>query len=231
MGCRWPGTRRGDRMTAVRGWDDTSAADALALHRRGTRIGGVLATTDHKVVGYLYLATSFSFFLIAGLMAMVIRAELVEPGLQVVDSERYNQMFTIHGTVMLLLFATPLFAGFANVMVPLQIGAPDVAFPRLNALSYWLFLFGGLMVLSGFLVPGRAAAFGWSARTPVSADTCAPGLGGGLWVMGLVLSGSRTIFTAVELIATIVMMRAAGMEMFRVPIFVWIVLLSRVMVL
>ncbi len=218
-------------MTAVRGWDDTSAADALALHRRGTRIGGVLATTDHKVVGYLYLATSFSFFLIAGLMAMVIRAELVEPGLQVVDSERYNQMFTIHGTVMLLLFATPLFAGFANVMVPLQIGAPDVAFPRLNTLSYWLFLFGGLMVLSGFLVPGGAAAFGWFSYAPLSSETYSPGLGGDLWVMGLVLSGFGTIFTSVNLITTIITMRAPGMVMFRLPIFVWNVLLTSVMVL
>ena len=218
-------------MTAVRGWDDTSAADALALHRRGTRIGGVLATTDHKVVGYLYLATSFSFFLIAGLMAMVIRAELVEPGLQVVDSERYNQMFTIHGTVMLLLFATPLFAGFANVMVPLQIGAPDVAFPRLNTLSYWLFLFGGLMVLSGFLVPGGAAAFGWFSYAPLSSETYSPGLGGDLWVMGLVLSGFGTIFTSVNLITTILNMRAPGMVMFRLPIFVWNVLLTSVMVL
>ncbi|TDC67180.1 cytochrome c oxidase subunit I [Actinomadura sp. GC306] len=218
-------------MTAVQGRDDTSVDDALALHRRGTRIGNVLATTDHKVVGYLYLATSFTFFLLAGVMAMVIRAELLTPGLQVVDNQQYNQMFTIHGTIMLLLFATPLFAGFANVFVPLQIGAPDVAFPRLNTLSYWLFLFGGLMVLAGFVVPGGAAAFGWFSYAPLSSSTYSPGLGGDLWVMGLVLSGFGTIFTAVNLITTIITMRAPGMVMFRMPIFTWNALLTSVMVL
>jgi len=141
-------------MTAVDDPPDTSAADALARHRKGIRIGDVLATTDHKMVGYLYLGTSFAMFLIAGLMAMFMRAELMEPGMQVMNNLQYNQLFTIHGTIMLLLFATPLFAGFANVIVPLQIGAPDVAFPRLNTLSYYLFLFGALMVLAGFLMPG-----------------------------------------------------------------------------
>ena len=128
----------------------------------------MLATTDHKVVGYLYLTTSFAFFLAAGAMAMLMRAELARPGMQVVGREMYNELVTIHGTVMLLLFATPLFAGFANVLVPLQIGAPDVAFPRLNTLSYYLFAFGGLMVLSGFAAPGGAAAFGWTGYTPLS---------------------------------------------------------------
>src|SRR4051812_48757831 len=107
------------------------AIPGQARRSRGEMITSVLATTDHKVVGYLYLATSFGFFLVAGLMAMVIRAELAAPGLQFVGAETYNALFTLHGTLMLLLFATPLFAGFANVIMPLQIGAPDVAFPRL----------------------------------------------------------------------------------------------------
>ncbi|QXJ25531.1 cytochrome c oxidase subunit I [Actinomadura graeca] len=218
-------------MTAVQDRRDTGVADALERHRKGTRFGDVLATTDHKVVGYLYLATSFTMFLIAGVMAMVMRAELLRPGMQVVTDERYNQMFTIHGTVMLLLFATPLFAGFANVIVPLQIGAPDVAFPRLNTLSYYLFLFGALMVLLGFVVPGGAASFGWFAYTPLSSETFSPGHGGDLWVMGLVLSGFGTIFTGVNLISTIITMRAPGMVMFRLPIFTWNVLLTSVMVL
>src|SRR5204863_965807 len=107
-----------------------------------------------KQIGILYLTTSMAFFLVGGLMAMLIRGELAQPGLQFLSQEQYNQLFTMHGTIMLLLFATPILFGFANVVLPLQIGAPDVAFPRLNALSYWLFLFGGLIVLSGFAMPG-----------------------------------------------------------------------------
>ncbi|HEU5028695.1 MAG TPA: cytochrome c oxidase subunit I [Spirillospora sp.] len=218
-------------MAAVQGMPDTSAADALARHRKGTRIGDVLATTDHKMVGYLYLGTSFAMFLIAGLMAMFMRAELMEPGMQVMNNLQYNQLFTIHGTIMLLLFATPLFAGFANVIVPLQIGAPDVAFPRLNTLSYYLFLFGALMVLAGFLMPGGAAAFGWFSYSPLSSSTYSPGLGGDMWVMGLIVSGFGTIFTSVNLMTTIIAMRAPGMVMFRMPIFTWNALLTSVMVL
>ncbi|MBO2457828.1 aa3-type cytochrome oxidase subunit I [Actinomadura violacea] len=218
-------------MTAVQGTPDTSTADALARHRKGTRVGDILATTDHKMVGYLYLGTSFAMFLIAGLMAMLMRAELMQPGMQVMDHLQYNQLFTIHGTIMLLLFATPLFAGFANVIVPLQIGAPDVAFPRLNTLSYYLFLFGAIMVLAGFLMPGGAAAFGWFSYSPLSSSTYSPGLGADMWVMGLIVSGFGTIFTSVNLMTTIIAMRAPGMVMFRLPIFTWNALLTSVMVL
>ncbi|MFD0688575.1 aa3-type cytochrome oxidase subunit I [Actinomadura fibrosa] len=210
---------------------DTSVADALARHGKGARFAGILSTTDHKVVGYLYLGTAFTMFLLAGAMAMVMRAELLRPGLQVVTAQQYNELFTIHGTVMLLLFATPLFAGFANVLVPLQIGAPDVAFPRLNAFGYYLFLLGALMVLLGFLMPGGAAAFGWTAYAPLSSDPYSPGNGGDLWVMGLVVSGLGTILTAVNLMTTIIGMRAPGMVVFRMPIFTWNVLLTSVMVL
>ncbi|QKG26829.1 aa3-type cytochrome oxidase subunit I [Actinomadura verrucosospora] len=218
-------------MTAVQGAPDTSTADALARHRKGTRVGDILATTDHKMVGYLYLGTSFAMFLIAGLMAMLMRAELMQPGMQVMNRLQYNQLFTIHGTIMLLLFATPLFAGFANVIVPLQIGAPDVAFPRLNTLSYYLFLFGAVMVLAGFLMPGGAAAFGWFSYSPLSSSTYSPGLGADMWVMGLIVSGFGTIFTSVNLMTTIIAMRAPGMVMFRLPIFTWNALLTSVMVL
>ncbi|MFI0356038.1 cytochrome c oxidase subunit I [Actinomadura sp. 9N407] len=218
-------------MTAVDKERNTGLAEPLSRHRKGLRIGDVLATTDHKVVGYLYLTTSFALFLIAGLMAMVMRAELLVPGHQIVASHRYNELFTMHGTIMLLLFATPLFAGFANVIVPLQIGAPDVAFPRLNTLSYFLFLLGSLLVLAGFAAPGGAAAFGWFGYTPLSTATYSPGQGGDLWIMGLVLSGSGTILTGVNLITTIIGMRAPGMVMFRMPIFVWNSLLTSVMVL
>ncbi|HEY0618947.1 MAG TPA: cbb3-type cytochrome c oxidase subunit I, partial [Kribbella sp.] len=141
-----------------------SAATALPRRRsKGQLAVKWLTTTDHKLIGHLYLITSFAFFLIGGVMALLIRAELAQPGLQIVDAEVYNQLFTMHGTIMLLLFATPLFVGFANVIMPVQIGAPDVAFPRLNMLSFWLFLFGGLITISGFFTPGGAADFGWFA--------------------------------------------------------------------
>src|SRR4051794_22799869 len=152
-------------------------APAGSLRRPlGRRVVAVLTTTDHKTIGHLYLITSFAFFLIAGVMALVIRAELAEPGLQIVNEEVYNQLFTMHGTIMLLLFATPLFVGFANVIMPVQIGAPDVAFPRLNMFSYWLFLFGGLIAFSGFFTPGGAASFGWTGYAPLSSTMRSPGI-------------------------------------------------------
>jgi cytochrome c oxidase subunit 1 len=190
-----------------------------------------LITTDHKMIGHLYLITSFIFFLLAGIMAMVIRAELLEPGMQLVTREQYNELFSMHGTIMLLLFATPLFAGFTNAIMPLQIGAPDVAFPRLNMASYWLFLFGGIITISGFFTTGGAASFGWVAYTPLSTATFTPKIGGDLWIMGLVLSGIGTILGAVNFITTIVCMRAPGMTAFRMPIFTWNVLLTSVIVL
>ncbi len=198
---------------------------------KGQFVVRVLTTTDHKVIGNLYLGTSFLFFLLGGVMAMVIRAELAQPGLQFVTDEVYNQLFTMHGTIMLLLFATPLFIGFANAIMPLQIGAPDVAFPRLNMFSYWLFLFGGLIVVSGFLVPGGAADFGWFAYAPLSNSIRSPGVGGDLWVMGLWMAGLGTILGAVNFVTTIFCMRAPGMTMFRMPIFTWNILVTSLLVL
>ncbi|TDD28873.1 cytochrome c oxidase subunit I [Actinomadura sp. KC06] len=198
---------------------------------RGSVLVSWLTTTDHKVIGYLYLITSFTFFLLAGLMAMVIRGELADPGLQVVSNEQYNQMFTMHGTIMLLLFATPLFVGFANVIMPLQIGSPDVAFPRMNMMSYWLFLFGGLMLFASFISPGGAASFGWTGYTPLSSELRSPGIGADMWIMGLALSGFGTILGGVNFVTTIVGMRAPGMTMFRMPIFTWNVFLTSVLVL
>jgi cytochrome c oxidase subunit 1 len=191
-----------------------------------------ITSTDHKTIGYMYLITSFIFFGIGGVMALLIRAELFEPGMQVVQSaEQYNQLFTMHGTIMLLLFATPLFAGFANVVMPLQIGAPDVAFPRMNMLAYWLYLFGGLIASAGFLTPQGAASFGWFAYTPLSNAVYSPGLGGDLWVFGLALGGFGTILGAVNFITTIITMRAPGMTMFRMPIFTWNTLVTSMLVL
>ena len=135
----------------------------------GPLLLSLLRTTDHKLIGQMYLVTSFAFFMLGGLLALVMRAELARPGMQFLSPEQYNQLFTMHGTIMLLLFATPLVFAFANLVIPLQIGSPDVAFPRLNAFSYWLFLFGGLTVVSGgFLTPQGAPDFGWTAYTPLS---------------------------------------------------------------
>ncbi|MER5442177.1 cytochrome c oxidase subunit I [Streptomyces sp. NPDC002790] len=190
-----------------------------------------LTTTDHKKIGHLYLITSFGFFLIGGVMALLMRAELARPGLQMLSNEEYNQLFTMHGTIMLLLFATPTFAGFANEIMPLQIGSPDVAFPRLNMFSYWLFLFGGLIVLGSLVVPGGAADFGWFAYAPLNSLTRSPGVGADLWIMGLALAGFGTILGSVNFLTTIIGMRAPGMTMFRMPIFTWNTLFTSILVL
>jgi len=199
--------------------------------RKGSVLAGWLSSTDHKVIGHMYLITSFFFFLSAGVMALLIRAQLLGPDQHLMSDQQYNELFTMHGAIMLLLFATPLFVGFANELLPLQIGAPDVAFPRLNLLSYYLFLFGGLIVLSGFLAPGGAASFGWYAYAPLNGAAFSPGVGSDLWIMGLALSGLGTILGAVNFTTTIFCMRAPGMTMFRMPIFTWNALLTSILVL
>ena len=209
----------------------TSQAPLRPPAKKGNKVVGWMTSTDHKVIGNLYMVTSFAFFAIAGLMALVIRAELARPGLQFVSNEQYNQLFTMHGTLMLFLFATSLFAGFANAIMPLQIGSPDVAFPRLNMISYWLYLFGGIIVMLGFLTPGGAAGFGWFAYAPLSNVINSPNVGSDLWILGLTMSGMASILGAVNFITTIFTMRAPGMTMFRMPIFTWNVLLTSVLVL
>mgnify|MGYP003325635633 FL=1 len=198
---------------------------------RGRLIVKLLTTTDHKVIGHMYLVTSFAWFLLAGLMALIIRVELARPGLQFVSNEQYNQLFTMHGTIMLLMFATPLFVGFANVIMPLQIGTADVAFPRLNMLSYWLYLFGGIMAAAGFFTPGGTASFGWTAYVPLSSVKYSPGLGSDLWIVGLAIGGLGTILGGVNFLTTILVMRAPGMTMFRMSIFSWNVLLTSILIL
>ncbi|WP_255788492.1 cbb3-type cytochrome c oxidase subunit I, partial [Mycobacteroides abscessus] len=198
---------------------------------RGTLIYRLITTTDHKLIGIMYLVACFAFFLIGGLMALFMRAELAVPGLQFLSNEQFNQLFTMHGTVMLLFYATPIVFGFANVVLPLQIGAPDVAFPRLNAFSFWLFLFGALIGIAGFITPGGAADFGWTAYTPLTDAIHSPGAGADLWIMGLAVGGLGTILGAVNMITTVVCMRAPGMTMFRMPIFTWNILVTSVLVL
>ena len=200
--------------------------------RKGRTVVRWLSSTDHKVIGHLYLITAFAFFLVGGLLALLIRAELASPGLEIVQNkQQYNQLFTMHGLIMLLLFATPTFAGFANEIMPLQIGAPDVAFPRLNMLSYWLFVFGGLVAAASFLTAQGAAAFGWYMYAPLTNNMYSPGLGADLGIFGLALAGFGTILGAVNFITTIVTMRAPGMTMFRMPVFTWNVLITSVLIL
>ncbi len=191
-----------------------------------------LTSTDHKIIGHMYNITSIIYFLLGGVMALIIRAQLFAPGLNVLQTkEQYNQMFTMHGTIMLLMVATPLFAGLANAILPLQIGAPDVAFPRLNMLSFWLYFFGALIAVGGFLTPQGAASFGWFAYAPLSDTTFSPGIGSNMWVLGLAMGGFGTILGAVNFITTIITMRAPGMTMFRMSIFSWNILITSILVL
>jgi len=197
---------------------------------KGSALARILRTTDAKQIGIMYMVTAFAYFVIGGFMALLMRGELARPGMQYLSPEQYNQLFTMHGTIMLLFFATPIVFGFANYIVPLQIGAADVAFPRLNAFAYWLYLFGATIALGGFLVPGGAADFGWTAYTPLSDSAHSPGLGGNMWVVGLAISGLGTILGGVNMITTILTLRAPGMTMFRMPIFTWNILLTSLLV-
>ncbi|MCW2613420.1 MAG: cyoB, partial [Frankiales bacterium] len=206
----------------------------VAPHRRrapGSKLAKVITTTDHKTIGLLYLCTSFCFFLFAGLLAMVLRAELAQPGLQLVSPEQYNQVFTMHGTIMMFLFAPAAAFGFANFILPLQIGSPDMSFPRLNAFSYWLYLFGGLVAVAGFLTPEGAASFGWFAYAPLNDVIRSPNVGADMWIMGLTVAGLGTILGAVNFITTIITLRAPGMTMFRMPIFTWNMLITSILVI
>jgi cytochrome c oxidase subunit 1 len=190
-----------------------------------------LTTTDHKRIGALYIASAFGFALVAGGIAEVIRLELAAPGQQLVDASTYNQLFTVHGTLMLLFFAGPLAIGFANAIMPLQIGAADMAFPRLNALSYWLFLFGGLIVMGGFLTTGGAAAAGWTGYPPLSGAAFSPGAGMDMWIVGVALVGVSGVLGAVNFMVTIYARRAPGMHMFRMPMFTWTILVTSTLIL
>ncbi|MBO0852224.1 MAG: cytochrome c oxidase subunit I [Nocardia sp.] len=201
------------------------------LGPKGSFIYKAVTTTDPKVLGVMYLVTAMSFFMIGGLMALLMRGELARPGLQFLSPEQFNQLFTMHGTIMLLFYATAIVFGFANIVLPLQIGAPDVAFPRLNAFSYWLYLFGATMATAGFITPGGAADFGWTAYTPLSDIVHSPGVGADLWILGLAVSGLGTILGGVNMLTTVICLRCPGMTLFRMPIFTWNIAVTSVLVL
>jgi cytochrome c oxidase subunit 1 len=180
-----------------------------------------ITTVDHKRIGILYIVTSFGFFLAAGLMALLMRLQLAQAENDFITRDSYNQLFTIHGTAMIFLFVVPILAGFANYLLPLMIGARDVAFPRLNALTYWLFLLGGLVILASFAVDGGAAMSGWTGYPPLSSEFFSPGSGQDLWILGIHLTSVASLAGAINFLVTIHNMRSAGMTWMRIPLFVW----------
>jgi cytochrome c oxidase subunit I len=183
-------------------------------------------STDHKVIGIQYIVTSFFFFLVGGFFAMIMRGELITPEADLIDRTVYNALFTMHGTVMLFLWTFPVLVGLANYLVPLMIGARDMAFPRLNAAAFWMVPVVGILLMSSFLVPGGPSQSGWWAYPPNSIQNPTGNLINGqvLWLLAVAISGVSSIMGAVNFVTTIARMRAPGMTLFRMPAFVWAVL-------
>jgi cytochrome c oxidase subunit 1 len=188
-----------------------------------------ITTTDHKRIGILYGVTAFIFFLLGGVEALIIRAQLASPNNTLVDADTFNQLFTMHGTTMVFLAIMPLSAAFFNYIVPLQIGARDVAFPRLNAFSYWVFLFGGLFINASFLF-GVAPDGGWFGYVNLTSKTYSPGLNIDFWVLGLLVLGVASIAAGINFIVTIINLRAPGMKLMRMPVFTWMTLVTQFIV-
>jgi cytochrome c oxidase subunit I len=206
----------------------TALTPAASAYRSG--LYEWLTTTDHKKIGILYVVNSFIFFFLGGILALGIRTELAIPGVQFVDGEVYNQLFTMHGTTMIFLFIIPMLVGFGNYVVPLQIGAPDMAFPRINALSFWMLPLAGILLFLGFITGGAASA-GWTSYAPLSEDRTLASVGPGqdLWIMGLTLIGTSSILGGINFLVTIFKMRAPGLTLFRMPILVWTVLVTSIL--
>src|SRR5256884_1162149 len=189
-----------------------------------------ITTTDHKRIGILYICTSLVFFAAGGILALLMRAQLAQANEHFITKQSYNELFTIHGTTMIFLVVVPIFAGFANFLVPLMIGARDVAFPRLNALSFWLSLAGGIVLYFSFLA-GGAPDTGWFSYAPLAERAFAPGTGVDYYIVGLAVNGAGTIIGAINLAVTILLMRCPGMAISRVPLFVWMTLVTSVLIL
>ncbi|MEN3274069.1 MAG: cytochrome c oxidase subunit, partial [Actinomycetota bacterium] len=216
----------------------TAGDESVVRHPLGafTRPSGMtgwrswLTTIDHKRIGILYGGTALFFFFIGGLEALLIRAQLAQPNGQVLTPGQYNQVFTMHGTTMVFLVVMPLAAAFANYLIPLQIGARDVAFPRLNAFSYWTFLMGGIVLNSSWLL-GGAPANGWFNYAPNSGLAYSPGHGIDFWNLGLIIAGIASLVGAINLIVTCLNMRAPGMTLMRMPVFTWMALVTQFLLL
>jgi cytochrome c oxidase subunit 1 len=185
------------------------------------KIAGWLTTVDHKRIGILYIATSLVFFGAGGILALLMRAQLATPNERFITKDSYTELFTIHGTTMVFLVVVPILAGFGNFLVPLMIGARDVAFPRLNALSYWLFLFGGIVLYASFFAGRGAAKCGWTCYAPLSEVAFYPGHGIDLWILSLHILSISSLAGAINFLVTIHNMRAPGLTWMRIPLFVW----------
>jgi cytochrome c oxidase subunit I len=187
------------------------------------RVASWVTTTDHKRIGILYIATSLVFFIAGGVIALVMRAQLATSDADVVSGQTYSELFTMHGTTMIFLVVVPVWAGFANYLVPLMIGARDMAFPKLNAFSYWMFLLGGIVLYSSWFAQGGAASSGWTSYVPLSART--EGNGQDLWILALHLLTISSLAGAINFVVTIHNMRTRGMTWMRIPLFVWGILI------
>jgi cytochrome c oxidase subunit I len=185
------------------------------------RVASWLTTTDHKRIGILYISTSLLFFVAGGILALLMRAQLAVPNESLVTKDSYNELFTMHGTTMVFLVVVPILAGFGNYLVPLMIGARDVAFPRLNALSYWLFLLGGVVLYSSWFASGGAPRAGWTGYPPLSTTEFTPGHGQDLWILSLHILSLSSLLGAINFLVTIQNMRTRGMSWMRIPLFVW----------
>ena len=205
----------------------TTVPDRGAYASRRSTVLEWLTTTDHKKIGVMYVFTSFAFFMLGGLLALGIRSELAVPGLQFIDEATYNQLFGMHAVMMIFLFVMPMTTGLANYIVPLQLGAADMAFPRINALSYWMLVAGAVLIVSAFAFGG--APTGWTLYAPLS--TIVPELGVDLLLLGLVVLGFSSIFGAINFIVTIFKMRAPGMGLLRMPMFCWTTLVTAILML
>ncbi|MFP7673955.1 cytochrome c oxidase subunit I [Marivita sp. S0852] len=189
----------------------------------------VLSSVSHRVVGKRFLITGFIFFLIAGVLALLVRLQLLVPENTFLDSETYNQVFTMHGTIMMFLFAIPMLEGFAVYLIPLMIGARDLVFPRLGAFGYYCYLFGGIIVLSSFLFDA-APAGGWFMYVPLSTSQYTEGLSADFWLIGITLAEIASVTAAVEIIAAILCTRAPGMSLTKMPILMWYLLVTAFMI-
>jgi cytochrome c oxidase subunit I len=183
------------------------------------RVASWLTTTDHKRIGILYISTSLLFFVAGGILALLMRAQLATPNENFITKDSYSELFTMHGTTMVFLVVVPFLAGFGNYLVPLMIGARDVAFPRLNALSYWLFVLGGVVLYSSWFASGGAPQAGWTSYVPLSEQT--PGNGQDLWILSLHVLTIASLIGAINFLVTIWRMRTRGMSRMRMPLFVW----------
>ncbi|MEB3174666.1 MAG: cbb3-type cytochrome c oxidase subunit I, partial [Cyanobacteriota bacterium] len=188
-------------------------------------------SVDHKVIGTQYLLLAFCFFLIAGLLAMMIRAELLTPQLDVVDRTLYNGLFTLHGTIMIFMWILPANVGLANYLIPLMIGARDMAFPVLNAIAFWIMPVVGLLLVSSFFLPSGAAQAGWWSYPPVSIQNPSGDFINGelVWLLAVALSGISSIMGGINFVTTIVKLRAPGLTWLKMPVYVWTILSAQLL--